>query len=242
MRYIPVKTRTIFPPKDNIYPILDKYLPKLQEGDVVLIASKVLAIHQGRSVLVNNQREKDRLVKKEADKYLPEKSLGEFYLTIKDNTLIASSGIDQSNANGYNILWPKESNRFSKQICLYLRKKHSLKNLAVIVTDSHSLPLRMGVMGVSIGFFGIEPLISYKNKTDIFGRRLKYTSINVVDVLATGAVFMMGEGNERVPIVIARSVPNLCFVNKHRYRKLLIPEKDDLYYPMLRVFRKVKRA
>jgi dihydrofolate synthase / folylpolyglutamate synthase len=242
MKYIQIKIRTMFPPQDDLYSILDKYLPKLKEGDVVLIASKVLAIHQGRCLLVRSKREKDRLVKAEADRYLPTKIMGEFYLTIKDSTLIASAGIDQSNANGYNILWPTKINALSKEICLYLRKKHNIGKLAVIVTDSHSLPLRKGMLGVSVGYFGLEPLRSYKRERDIFGRKLKYTAINVVDVLATGAVFLMGEGNEKVPIVVARDVPKLVFVNRQTYRKLLIPERDDIYYPMLKAFKKAKKA
>ena len=50
MRLLPIKTRALLPPKDNVYGVLNKHLPKLQEGDVLLIASKVLAIHQGRCI------------------------------------------------------------------------------------------------------------------------------------------------------------------------------------------------
>lgn len=66
MKFIPVKTRSIIPPKDNIYPILDKYLPKLREKDVVFITSKIIAIHQGRTVLKEGV-DKNELIKKEAD-------------------------------------------------------------------------------------------------------------------------------------------------------------------------------
>jgi dihydrofolate synthase / folylpolyglutamate synthase len=238
MRFLKVKTRVMLPPKDNLYGVLDRHLPKLKEGDIVFITSKILAIHQGRSVIVKNTKEKDRLVKKEADKYMPGKALGEFYLTIKGNTLIASAGIDQSNADGYNILWPENVNKLLKEICLYLRKKNKVKKLAVVSTDSHSLPLRSGMLGVSTGFFGLEPLISYVGKRDIFGRKLRYTSINVVDALSATAVFLMGEGDERVPIVIARNVQNLRFTDRQTYRKIVIPEQNDLYYPILKAFRK----
>lgn len=50
MKFIPVKTRRVLPPKDDIYPILDDFLPKLREGDIIFITSKILAIHQGRCV------------------------------------------------------------------------------------------------------------------------------------------------------------------------------------------------
>jgi F420-0:gamma-glutamyl ligase len=48
MKFIPVKTRALLPPKDDVYKELERSLPKLKEGDVLFIASKVLAIHQRR--------------------------------------------------------------------------------------------------------------------------------------------------------------------------------------------------
>jgi F420-0:gamma-glutamyl ligase len=50
MNFIKVKTGSILPPKDNLYPILDKYLPKLKEGDVIFITSKILAIHPEQDI------------------------------------------------------------------------------------------------------------------------------------------------------------------------------------------------
>jgi len=50
MEFIPIKTRIMQPPKDDLYPLLDEYLTDVEENDVVLISSKVLAIHQGRCI------------------------------------------------------------------------------------------------------------------------------------------------------------------------------------------------
>ena len=67
MQFIPIKTRIVQPPKDDIYPVLDKYLPSLQEGDVLLITSKIISIHQGRCVKTDEVDNKDELIKKEAE-------------------------------------------------------------------------------------------------------------------------------------------------------------------------------
>src|SRR3989338_5371289 len=109
MEFIKVKVRTVVPPRDNIYPILDKFLPRLREGDVLFITYKILAIHQGRCLKINSSVKKDHLIKKEADKYIRRRlaSYGNFFLTIKNSTLIPSAGIDESNGNGYYILWPQ---------------------------------------------------------------------------------------------------------------------------------------
>ena len=91
----------------------------------------------------------------------------ESIITIKGHTLIANAGIDESNANGYYILWPKRPSALAKEIRAYLKKKYKIKNLAVVVTDSHIIPLRHGTTGISIGFYGMEPLYDYRGMPDI---------------------------------------------------------------------------
>lgn len=239
MQILPIKTRALLPPKDNIFPLLNKHLPKLKEGDVLLIASKILAIHQGRCVPVGKV-DKLKLIKKEADYSLPKHKVAgaDIMLTIKDSTLIPSAGIDESNGSGYFILWPTNTNALCKQICQYLKKKHKIKKLAVIATDSRTTPLRWGTTGISTGFYGLKPLRDYRGKKDIFGRKLIYTQSNIVDALSATAVMLMGEGNEKTPMVIVRNADFIKFTNKNNYKKFLISPKKDLYYPLLKIFKK----
>jgi F420-0:gamma-glutamyl ligase len=243
MKFITVKTRALLPPKDNLYPVLDKYLPRLQEGDVIFITSKILAIHQGRCLEKKSAPHKDELVKKEADFFIPRSEVpGRFAtLTIKENTLIPAAGIDQSNANGHYILWPKNASAAAQEFCLYLKKKNKIKKLAIVITDSHSVPMRYGVIGVSIGFFGMEPLTDHRQTPDIFKRKLKITKSNVVDSLASIAVLLMGEGAEQTPIVVLRGAGFIKFTDKRTYRKLPVPLKKDIYYPLLKEFYKRRR-
>jgi coenzyme F420-0:L-glutamate ligase len=239
MRFIPVKTRPILPPKDDIYPILDASLPNLREKDIVFITSKILAIHQGRCVEIKPGVKKDVLIKKEAERYAHShlKSWKNLYLTIKGHTLIANAGIDESNANGYYILWPKSPSKLAKEIRAYLKKKYKLKDLAVVVTDSHIIPLRHGTMGISIGFYGMEPLYDYRGKPDIFGRLLKHTTKNIVDGLSSMAVLLMGEGSERTPIVVLRAATFVNFTDKDTHRQSVVAPKNDLYSPLWKEFK-----
>jgi F420-0:gamma-glutamyl ligase len=233
----------MLPPKDDIYPVLDKYLPKLKEGDILFITSKVLGIHQGRCTMINEETNKDDLIKEESDYYISRENIpnGHVVLTMKESTLIPSAGIDESNGNGYYVFWPENSAALAKEICRYLKKKHGIKKLAVIVTDSHTVPLRYGVVGISTGFFGLEPLYDYRGKKDIFGRKLKCTKTNIVDALATMAVLLMGEGKEQTPMVVLRGATFVKFTNKDTYNELLIPVDQDIYYPLFSVFKKNKK-
>jgi dihydrofolate synthase / folylpolyglutamate synthase len=239
MKFIKVKTRKVIPPKDPIFDILDKL--KIKNGDIIVITSKILAIHQGRCIRKDTVVSKHKLIRQEAELKIlnPIKKRRKYVFTIKDHTIIASAGIDESNGNGYYILWPKNTNLLLKSFWSYLRKKHKIKNLGIIATDSHITPLRRGVSGISIAFFGLEPLLDYRKAKDVFGNKLKVTVANLVDPLASIAVLLMGEGKEQTPIVIVRGY-KAKFSNKSTYRKTIIPLKDDLYYPILKAFKKKK--
>src|SRR3989344_9536240 len=85
MEFITVKTRVFQPPKDDFYDLLDSSLPRLREGDVLIITSKVLAIHQGRCLKIDPGVDKDKLIKLEADAFIPRKRVPKEYaiLTLK---------------------------------------------------------------------------------------------------------------------------------------------------------------
>lgn len=238
MRFIPVKTRVLHPPQDSIYPLLDKDLSPLQEKDVLLITSKILSIHQGRCIKIEQpHKNKDALILEEADASIPrQKNPHNILLTIKNNTLIPTAGIDESNANGYYILWPRDINQAAREICGYLKKKLSVRKLAIIITDSHTTPLRRGVTSIAIGFYGLHPLKDYRGKKDIFGRELQITQTNIVDALAAVSGLLMGEGKERTPLVIIRGADFVKFTNRDTYSDYIIPRKEDIYAPLLEVF------
>ena len=238
MEIIAVKTRSMVPPQDDIYSLIDEFCPRLVNRDVLIIASKIVAIHQGRCLLKSKVKNKDDLIEKEADVFIPRKQCPKerAILTIKKNTLLPSAGIDESNANDYYILWPTKPDQEAKKICLYLKKKFSLKKLAVIIADSHCVPLRTGTIGISIGFYGFEPLKDYRGKKDIFNRTLKITQANLADALAAAGVLMMGEGNEKKPLAIVRGLNFLKFTRQETGKKLAISAKKDIFYPLLKNF------
>src|SRR3989338_6961769 len=145
MKFIKIKTKALLPPKDSLYPILNKL--KINDGDVLVITSKVLAIHQGRCVKITPEVNKNKLIKREADYYkFTRVKQQKFVLTIRNHVLGLSAGIDESNADGHYILLPKKVNQLLKEIWVYLRRKHGIKNLGVIATDSHSFPMRRGMI------------------------------------------------------------------------------------------------
>jgi F420-0:gamma-glutamyl ligase len=238
MQFIPIRTKILQPPQDDLYAALDASLPKLEEGDIVFVTSKVVAIHQGRCVPMQNIA-KEALVEREANFVLPGSRLTDRYLalTIKDNILIPNAGIDQSKVSGYYILWPENAEVAAEDMWQYLANKFGLKKLAVVVTDTHSTPLRYGFTGMAIGLFGMEPFRAYIGKTDVFRNPIQ-TLANIVDPLAAMAVLQMGEGDEQTPLLIARGIADIEFVTTPTYKKLLVPQEKDIYAPLFSGFKR----
>jgi len=233
-----INTKALVPPKDDLLSIIkESFLKfKLKEKSIIVITSKVVSIWEGRCIKISEVKNKDDLIKKEADFYIDRKNIStecDVMLTIKNNILIPTSGIDESNANGYYILWPKNPFLSAKKIYDFVSKEVRLKNFGVIISDSHTTPLRTGIMGIGLAYYGFYPLRDYRGKKDIFGRKLKMTQTNIVDSLATSAVFAMGEGAEQSPIAVIEDAGDIKF-GITKKDALPIDINEDIYSPILK--------
>lgn len=236
----PIETRTIIPNKDrDLFEILDRYLPRLKEKTVVAVTSKIVAICEGRIEPLQADK-KDAIIIREAQWYLPRTSSKyNVLLTIKGNAMNFSSGVDESNAGGHFVLWPKDPQKSANAIRTHLAKKHKVRNLGVIITDTASVPLRWGQRGVFVlAHSGFSALNSYIGKQDLFGRPFKMTSAAIADALGTAAVLVMGEGAESTPLAVIKDVPFVEFQHrnptKKELQKLAMPLEDDLYSPLIK--------
>ncbi len=227
---------------DNLYQILDKYLPKLKEKDIIAITSKIVSICQGRVVKNDGKVDKKKLIRSEADYYF-ENELTRRHgitLTLKEkptSTLIASAGIDESNGNGYFILWPKDAFKTAAEIWLRLRGQYRVNRIGVLIVDSNIVPLRWGTRGLAVGWCGFDGLKDYIGTPDIFGRRLRVTKQNIADDLAAAANLVIGEGNEQTPIAVVSEVSGVSFQYRPPTQKeigsMRISLEEDIYAPLL---------
>jgi len=238
--FIPIKTRIVKPPKDEIWDILDSL--EIMNGDIVFVTSKIMAIHQGRCVKMDGVNKQD-LIKQEATHYLPYDHPSGFNvnLAIVNNALMPAAGIDESNSNDHYILLPKDMDKFCNEIRLRLTKKNNIKNLGIICTDSHTTPLRWGVTGITMGLSGINQLNDIRGEKDIFGRAMQVTKVNLIDPLTSIAVLLMGESNEQTPIVILRNYKGIQFDEMGSMKDFLIEPETDLYKPLLDVLKPINK-
>ena len=146
---------------------------KVQNGDVVVVSSKYLAVSQGRVLRVEDIAESAEAaglarryglspkvaeaVIREADSILG--GTRGFVLASVGGIVAPNAGIDRSNAGGDRmVLYPQEPYLAAEQICRRIFLRHAAR-VGVIIADSRLMPGRSGTVGVSIGA-GIDPLMT----------------------------------------------------------------------------------
>lgn len=231
-----VKTHPITSEDNDILALIERYITELQEGSVLVITSKILAITEWALIPVE-WTEKVSLIQSESDEYLDVPNPYGVVLTIKNNTLIASAGIDESNGDHHFILWPRDPQASANRIRAYLAEKFQLKNVGVIITDSVTRPLRWWVTGISIAHSGFQSLHDYRGEPDIFGRHLHFTQSNIADGLAAASVLVMWEGNECTPFAVISDIDFVSFTWRDPTEEELlstrITREEDIYGALL---------
>ena len=234
----PIKTHALSPHHPTeLTSLISQYIDAIEERSVLMITSKVVSICEGSYVPMNTG-DKDKLIQAAAQYFLPRaENPYHVALTITQGSLIASAGIDESNGDGYYILWPKDPFASARSIRAFLCAHYGLSDVGVIITDSKTTPLRWGTTGTSIAFAGLVGIKDCIGQPDLFGHAMRMTKMNIVDGLAAAAVVAMGETNESTPLCIINQVPWVDFdaaaPTQNDQAAFFISPEDDLYGPLL---------
>lgn len=192
----------------------------LQEGDVVAISSKYVALSEGRIVHLeevvpdeqaqalaaryNMDARVAQLVLDEADHVFGGIPLG-FLLTWRSGIIAPNAGLDRSNIpNGLAVLLPADPYASARRIRAALQEKLGI-SLGIILTDSWLVPGRWGTTGVALSAAGFEPLQDERGKLDLFGNPMQVTQRGIADSLSVCAQVVMGERDEATPIAVIRN-------------------------------------
>jgi len=192
----------------------------LKEGDIIVIAEKVIATSQGRVVTLSNVTNISEKAKKMAKEYdmderfveliLQEASMilggmTHVILAKVNDFLIANAGIDQSNAGPNRVvLLPKDLKKVVWEYWKNLRREFDLKDMGVIISDSRVQPLRKGTIGIAIATAGFEPVEDLRGHPDLFNRPMEITMRAIADDLTSAAQFLLSEADQQTPVVIIR--------------------------------------
>ena len=224
MRVNPVKTR-IFKDGEKLAAFVEEHIPRLKEGSILVVASKIVALAEGRTVAKSEKEEE--LIKQESEwmKHV----FGPWWLTVRDGTVVVNAGIDESNSKGgKRILLPEDSFASAEWLYASLLQNTSIRNFGIIITDSRITPLRRGVVGVALGYAGFKGVRDYRGTPDLFGRPMEVTQTDIADSLATAATLVMGEGSESQPLAIIEDAPVEWTPEVDR-NELKIPRDQDMF-------------
>lgn len=234
MRVTPIKIPIRKAPKDSLYDALRSSSLKLKDGDVVCVSSKIVSIDEGACILLAHT-DRNRLIEEESDWYYKASKTSRWrtLFTISRGVMVGGAGVDESNGNGYYVQYPKDPFKSAKRIRQWCMKEYGLTQLAVIITDSTTTPLRRGAIGFALAWDGMDPLRDYRGTKDLFGRNFVIELANLVDALAASAVFVMGEGKEQTPVAVIEDAKGVVFKNRSRGSdQLMVIPEDDIFAPL----------
>jgi coenzyme F420-0:L-glutamate ligase/coenzyme F420-1:gamma-L-glutamate ligase len=220
----------------------------LQNGDVLVLAQKIVSKAEGRWVnLVEvqpsaralelaKQIDKDprlvELVLQESQEVLRTRP-GTIIVEHKLGFVCANAGIDHSNVAGegsssdeWVLLLPADPDSSAQQLRQKLEQA-SGAHLGVLIIDSHGRAWRQGVVGVTIGLSGLPGVVDLRGQPDLFGYTLRITQIGVADELAAAASLVMGQAAEGTPVVHVRGFP--YDLRDGGLSELLRPREQDLF-------------
>jgi coenzyme F420-0:L-glutamate ligase / coenzyme F420-1:gamma-L-glutamate ligase len=239
-------------PGDNIAGLIQDELRrlkiKLENGDVFVIAQKIISKSEGRLVNLTQVTPSQEAIKL-ADRVQKDARFVELVLResrsvlrTRPGTLIvehklgficANAGIDHSNVQSpwgnpddWVLLLPENPDLSASQIRKELETAESVQ-LGVIIIDSHGRAWRMGIVGATIGLSGVPALVDLRGVPDLFGYQLRITQVAAADELAAGASLLMGQAAEKSPVVHVHGFPYP--LRESSLRELIRPQNEDLF-------------
>ena len=240
MQITPVHIEKEIDSSDDISKLISQSA-KLNDGDILVIAQKIISKQEGRVVAlstvtpsllaqgIGSQYHKDprvvELILSESKRIVRMKNE---IIIVQTHTgfICANAGIDESNVkDGYATLLPVDSDLSAQKIRDDIKNNFS-KDVAVVVSDTFGRPFRMGQTNCAIGISGLNPILDYAGTLDSFGRILRVTEIAIADEFSAAAELVMGK-TLNCPVVIIRDY--LFEFGNYSVSSLIRSEDHDLF-------------
>ena len=214
----------------------------LEDGDVVVVAQKVVSKAEGRVVALDDVEASaaaHEIAGAWCDPRESEVILRETRRVVRSrNALViaetahgfvcASAGVDHSNAPaaGTLVLLPVDPDASARRIRDGLRERTGVE-VGVVVTDSFGRPFRRGTTDVAIGTAGVAPLADLRGTPDRAGSLLRSTQVAVADEIAAAANLVRAHKADGLPVVVVRGLARAY--GEGAARDLVMPPDRDLF-------------
>ena len=208
----------------------------LRDGDVVVVAQKIVSKAEGRLVrlgeVVPSPRAVELAARTDKDPRAVEVILGEsvevvravpgvLIVETRHGIVLANAGADMSNIehdeeDDHLLLLPEDPDASADRLRTALAARMgegpsagarpSAPRFGVIVADSVGRAWREGTVGLAIGVSGLPARLDRRGEPDLFGRALHVTEVGIADSIASAASIVMGEGAEGRPAALVRGL------------------------------------
>jgi coenzyme F420-0:L-glutamate ligase/coenzyme F420-1:gamma-L-glutamate ligase len=214
----------------------------LQDGDIVVVAQKVVSKSEGRLISLQTVTAGNEAVRiasnliADPDPRMVQVVLDESVRVLRSHRVLitetphgfvcANSGVDHSNIPGDDVLTllPKDPDGSADRLRRSLRELAGV-DVGVIISDTFGRPWRLGIVNVALGIAGLPALVDLRGTVDDTGKPLHATVLAVADDIAAAAGLVMGK-TERTPVVIVRG---LQIEGGGRGKDLVRPAVEDLF-------------
>lgn len=212
----------------------------LADGDILVVAQKVVSKAEGRLVDLRQVTPGPRAVRVAAhcdkDPRQVEVILGESREVVRHRQgvlivrhrlghVLANAGIDASNVpqrdgSEYVLLLPEDPDASAEAI-----RARAGRRIGVVINDSPGRAWRAGSVGIAIGCAGVATVRDLRGRTDRDGREMQASELAIADELAAAASIVMGQAAEGVPAAIVRGAGDM--LGEGRASDLVrVPEMD----------------
>jgi coenzyme F420-0:L-glutamate ligase/coenzyme F420-1:gamma-L-glutamate ligase len=201
----------------------------LADGDILVIASKIVSRAEGRFVdlgsivpsdtaeQLGGEVDKDprlvELILRESTG-ISRKTTGALIVRHRLGFVSANAGIDASNAapsdapegrGPWVLILPRDPDATAATLRAKLGERFSA-NVGVLITDSWGRPFRRGTVGFAVGVAGVPPVWDRCGAVDRHGRMLQATESAVADSIAAAADLVAGQADEGRPLTLVRGL------------------------------------
>ncbi|KRD17254.1 coenzyme F420-0:L-glutamate ligase [Streptomyces sp. Root264] len=186
---------------DDLAKLIASAEPRLADGDVLLVTSKIVSKAEGRIVRADDREaaidaETVRVVARRGALRIVENRQG---------LVMAAAGVDASNTpSGTVLLLPEDPDASARALRDGLRDALGV-DVGVLVTDTFGRPWRAGLTDVAIGAAGVRVLDDLRGGTDAYGNPLSATVVATADELAAAGDLVKGKA-AGLPVAVVRGL------------------------------------
>ncbi len=206
-------------PGDDLAALLAGAAGPLADGDVLVVAHKIVSKAEGRIVDLASVQPGERALALAAehgkDARVVEVILGETAAIVRSRPgvlicrthhgyVCANAGVDASNAPDGLVLLPRDPDGSARTLRRGLRALTGVAP-AIVVSDSFGRAWRIGQCEVAIGIAGLAAVEDWRGRRDAGGRLLEATVIAVADE-AAAAADLARRKDSREPVVLVRGL------------------------------------